>query len=120
MINWKSKKGLKGWREHSVSPTANIIKEAPILVLVFKEKDNDWIVGDNLLLGAAIQNICLSATACGLGSLWIRDTVYVQEEIAKLVGYGHLELNSAISIGYADESPKPRSRKSIDEIMKYL
>ena len=46
----------------------------------------------------------------GLGSLWIRDTVYMQKEIAKLVGE-EKELICAISIGYPNQDPHPRPRK---------
>lgn len=101
----------------SVKETAHIMKEAPILILVFREKDDNWLIGDSLSIGAAIEHICLRATDLGLGSLWIRDIVYTQQEIANLVGKSDMELISAISIGYADESPKPRTRKKLNEVL---
>ncbi len=79
----------------SVLATSNVIKDAPILILVFKEKNDNWLTGDHLSIGACIENILLRATDLNLGSLWIRDIAYTKEEIAKLVGYEHLELNSA-------------------------
>ena len=54
-----------------------------------------------------------------LGSLWIRDTVYSQKEIAKLVGYENKELISAISVGYTDETPKQRPRKELNEVLEW-
>lgn len=120
MLHQQEKTPIQDKKNSSVAATAKLIKEAPILILVWKEKANNWLIGDHLSIGAAIQNICLTATASGLGSLWIRDIVSVREEVAQLVGYPHLELNSAIAIGYADEDPSPRPRKGLDEIMKFL
>ena len=103
----------------SVKETSNIIKEAPILILVFKPKQDNWIIGDSLSIGAAIEHICLRATDLGLGSLWIRDIVYTQKEIANLVWKEDMELISAVSIGYPDESPKQRPRKKLNEILEW-
>ena len=46
----------------SVKATAKIIKEAPILILVFKPNNDNWNTGDTLSVGGAIENICLRAT----------------------------------------------------------
>ena len=103
----------------SVKATAYIIKEAPVLILVFRAKEENWIVGDSLSIGAAIEHICLRAIDLELGSLWIRDIVYTQKEIAKLVGKDDMELISAISIGYSDEKPKERTKKKLNEILEW-
>ena len=103
----------------SVKATAYIMKEAPVLILVFRYRDDNWIIGDSLSIGAAIENICLRATDLGIGSLWIRDIVYTQKEIAKLVGKDDMELISAISIGYPNEKPKQRKRKKLNEILEW-
>lgn len=104
----------------SVNPTANIIKQAPILILVFREKDDNWIIGDNLSIGACVQNMCLRATDLGLGTLWIRDIVYVAEDVAKMLGHSDLELNCAVSLGYPNQSPKMRPRKNLEDIMEWI
>lgn len=103
----------------SVNAIAQTIKEAPILILVFKENEDNWIIGDTLSIGASIEHICLRATDLGLGSLWIRDTVYTQKEIAKLVNHENMELISAISIGHSNEEPKQRPRKELKEILEW-
>lgn len=103
----------------SIKATAKIIQEAPILILVLKEYGDNWIVGDSLSIGGAIEHICLRATDLGLGSLWIRDIVYTQKEIAKLVGYDDMELISAVSIGYPDENPNQRPRKNLTEVLEW-
>ena len=104
----------------SVSPTANIIKQAPILILVFREKNDNWIIGDNLSIGACVQNMCLRATDLGLGTLWIRDIVYVSEDVAEMLGHSDLELNCAVSLGYPNQSPKMRPRKNLEDIMEWV
>lgn len=104
----------------SVKFTAGIMKEAPVLILVLKEYDDNWKTGDALSIGGAIEHICLRATDLGLGSLWIRDTAYTQKEIAKLIGYENMEVISAISIGYPNQSPKQRPRKELNEILEWL
>ena len=106
-------------KNSSVKSTANIMKQAPILILVFKPKCDNWIIGDLLSIGSAIEHICLRATDLGLGSLWIRDIVYTQKEIANLVNKNDMELISAISIGYPDENPKQRPRKKLNEILEW-
>lgn len=103
----------------SVNPTANIIKQAPILVLIFREKNENWIVGDNLSIGACVENMCLRATDLGIGSLWIRDTVYVADEVARMLGHKDMELNCALALGYASQSPKQRPRKELKDIMEW-
>ena len=104
----------------SVNPTAEAIKQAPVLVLIFRPKDNDWIVGDNLSIGACVENMCLRATDLGIGSLWIRDVVYVSESVAKMLNYHKLELNCALSLGVANEKPKQRPRNELNDIVKWL
>ena len=103
----------------SVKKTALIIKQAPILILVFRPKDRNWIIGDSLSIGAAIEHICLKAVDLGLGSLWTRDIIYTKDLIEKLVGQQQMELNSAIAIGYQDEYPKQRLRKKLKDIIEW-
>lgn len=118
----ESKKSMKrkiSSANSSVKATANIMKQAPILILVFKTQEDDWIISDSLSIGAAIEHICLKATELELGSLWIRDIAYTQKEIAKLVNKDDMELISAILIGYPNESPRQRPRKKLNEILEW-
>lgn len=93
------------------------IKSAPLLILVFREKDEIWDLGDYVSIGAAIEHICLEAVNLDLGSVWIRDTAYTEKEICTYAGYPDLELVSTVAIGYPDEDPEARPRKAIDEIV---
>ena len=64
--------------------------------------------------------MCLRATDLGLGTLWIRDIVYVAEDVAKMLGHSDLELNCAVSLGYPNQSPKMRPRKNLEDIMEWI
>ena len=124
MIKWHQSIDLKDYENKhkypsSIEYTAKVMKEANTLVLVFREKDDNWLIGDTLSIGACIQNILLRATDLGLGSLWIRDTNNVKDEIEKIFNYDNLELNSAIVLGYTEHSPKQRPRKELKDIVVY-
>ncbi len=103
----------------SIGPTASIIKEAPVMILIFRAPDKGWEGGDNLAIGACIENMCLRATELGLGTLWIRDIYRTRKEIAELLGHSELELNSALLIGYANENYPKAPRKKLSEIVEW-
>ena len=103
----------------SVNPTANVIKQAPILILIFREKNDNWIIGDSLSIGACVENMCLRATELGIGTLWIRDTVYVAEDVAKMLNHENMELNCAVALGIANQNPKQRPRKELKDIVEW-
>lgn len=101
---------------NSVASTAKVIKDAPVLILIFKDKDDDWETSDNLSIGGCVQNMLLYAASIDLGSLWIRDTYCVAEELSKLYG-GNRELSCAISLGHPNESPSKRPRRDLSDIV---
>lgn len=100
---------------NTVKSSAQIIIKANALIAVFKEDNKDWIFSDLLSIGAAIEHICLGCTDLGLGSVWIADVCFSAKEISKYLGYENLSLVSVIAIGYPDEFPNPRPRKSLGE-----
>ena len=83
---------------NSVKATAKVMKEAPVLILVLKDYEDNWLTGDLLSIGGAIEHICLRATDLGLGSLWIRDIVYTKKEIAKLNMDGLMRMDKDIMV----------------------
>lgn len=102
---------------NSAGYSARVIQEAPVLLLVLREKDLLWKDSDYLSIGAAIEHICLEAVNLGLGALWIRDTVYSEKAILQAIGYPELDLVSGIAVGYAAEAPAPRPRFTLNELM---
>lgn len=103
----------------SVKASIEIIKEAPVLILVFREREVDWMQGDYLSIGCAVEHICLRATDLGLGSLWIRDVIYARDEISAFVHKDDMELVTAVSVGYSNVIPLERRKKEITEIMEW-
>lgn len=92
----------------SLVNSIRIITEAPILILVFREKDEVWKEGDYLSIGCSVEHITLRATDLGLGTLWIRDVIYMKSEIAKLFEKQNMELVTGITVGYSTEYPYER------------
>ena len=65
-----------------------------------------------------IENMTLTATELGLGSLWICNTYFAQYELnkwAKIDG----EVCAALALGYADESPASRPRSKLESIVQW-
>lgn len=104
----------------SVLNSIRVIKEAPILILVFRKYDKDWTEGDFLSIGASIENLCLRATDLGLSTLWIRDVIYTREEITNFITTEDKELVSGISVGYSTEFPYERKKKELKDIMIWM
>ena len=61
----------------------------------------------------AIENMTLAATELGLGSLWICNTFFAQEELNHWLNADG-QLYAALAVGYADEAPAPRPRRKAE------
>ncbi len=110
--------------------TAGIMARAPVTIFVFDgqvsvDRNEPSSIGDLMdivdiqSIGAAVQNMLLAALDRGLGTLWICDIFYAQEELCEWLGERHL-LVAAVSLGYPDEAPGPRPRKSVDEVTTWF
>ena len=106
----------QGKKGESIINTANIMKQAPVLILVFNSFEEHFLEPNMQSIGACIENICLAATNLGLGSLWIANTNYAKTEIEGLFPKQEGSLTAAISLGYADENPSARPRKNLEEV----
>ena len=102
---------------HTGVHTAGIIDDANQLIVVFIDnqisENRDM---DILSIGGAIENMILSLNDMGLGSVWIGNTNLIAEEISDILNV-NLETVSSIAIGKPDQSPKPRPRKDIEEVI---
>lgn len=107
-------KDIKG---HTGPHTANIIREVPSLIMVFidnqNKEDRDM---DIISIGACIENMILSFTNMGLGTLWIGNTNFVSKEIGELLQVPY-ETVSCIGVGYKNQDPHARPRKDINEVI---
>lgn len=105
--------------------TLRIMAEAPAIIYIVNTLGSDveaaadadtriFDICNAQSIGAAIENMTLAATELGLGSLWICDTYFAYRELC-----GWLQedgtLAAALAVGYADEVPASRPRKTLDE-----
>lgn len=109
--------------------TLSIMRKAPVTVFVFSpgiphigmQRDLAETMHDLASvqsIGAAIQNMLLSALEIGLGSLWICDVYLAYEELVKYFGKDSLMV-AAVSLGVPDESPVMRPRKPTEELIQW-
>lgn len=64
----------------------------------------------------SIEHIVLRALDCGLGTCWVR--LIDEQAIKTIFGWGDsISVVALLPLGYPDESPVPRKRKTIEEII---
>ena len=103
----------------SIIPTAKIMKEAPVFIAIFNTW-NDKIINSNLQsIGACIENIFLTATDMGIGSLWICDIDCAFKEVEELLGKKNISLVAGISLGYPLENPEARPRLDMSKLAEW-
>lgn len=109
--------------------TLKIMEQAPVIIFVVNTLGKDihssftpeefiYEICNAQSIGAAIENMTLTATELGLGSLWICDTYFAYRELKnwlKVEG----ELFAAMAVGYADENPLARPRKKLDDVVEW-
>lgn len=119
MIEKAEEKIKRGGNAGSIKNTAKIMKEAPVFIAVFNSW-NEKIINSNLQsIGACIENICLTATDMGIGSLWICDIDCAFKEVEDLLGKENISLVAGISLGYPLENPNARPRLEINELVDW-
>ena len=101
----------------SIQNTARIIKEAPVLFVVFEEKTDLNVKMQQQSIGAFMENMCLEATALGIGSLWIGHILEVEKEIKQLF-HEKRKVACALAIGYTDVNPSARPRKNLKDMIQ--
>lgn len=109
--------------------TARVLEQAPVIVFVMNTKGKDYRkekplaeklaeLADIQSVSAAIQNMCLEATARGIGTLWTCNIFFAYEELkAWLDTEG--EMVAAIALGYTDKEGKSLPRKPWEETVFY-
>lgn len=123
---FKARFGNTGSAEYS----ANIMEQSPAVIFIFNPGGvHPWkrkTVGQQFTeivdvqsVGAAIQNMILAAESLGIGTLWICDVFQAYEELCKWLKKD-CQMVAALALGYKDENPPARPRKSIDEITEWI
>lgn len=109
--------------------TIRVMEEAPCLIAVLNTnqktpfdsiEDEKRIVEicDSLSIGAAIENMILTATSYGLGTLWIANTCFAYNELIDFIETDS-QLTGIVAIGFANETPAKRPRKPVADIVEY-
>ena len=65
-----------------------------------------------------IEDMILTATGYGLGTLWIANTCFAYNELMDFIGTDS-QLTGIVAVGFADEVPAKRPRKPFEEIIEY-
>jgi len=102
------------------------VEEAPIVIVVCADENRSFqgysVRGKTLYCiqdtAAAIQNIHLTAHSLGLGTCWIG--AFSEGETAKILKVPNgVRPVAIVPIGYPAESPAPRNRRPINQIIHY-
>lgn len=109
--------------------TLKIMMEAPVTIwiintlgadltqpLTFEERVYESC--NTQSIGAAIENMALTATDMGLGSIWIGDIFFAYPELSQWL-HTKGTLLAALAIGYPAESPASRPRKAFGDIVQW-
>lgn len=103
-----------------------VMAHAPVNVFIYRpNRSAPWLTDsenqyyrdlvDVQSVGAAIQNMVLEAQELGIGSLWVCDVFDAFDEISQWLGESS-QMIAALCLGYADESPEARKRRSIQMV----
>lgn len=109
--------------------TVKILEQAPVVIFVvnsmgkglFKEltiEERIYDICNIQSIGASIQNMLLTATEKGIGSLWICDTYFAYQELCEWLNVEG-EFLAAAAFGYPSEAPKERPRKKLEDVLEW-
>jgi len=96
----------------------DIIRDAPVLILVFMDISDSYNRDKDLMaIGACIQNMLLVIESMGLAACWLGEILNQKQQVHKfLTTDSDLELMAVISLGYSDEDLTQTSRKSLKSL----
>ena len=116
--------------------SVNVMREAPVVVLVSNERGKGIDFTDNLSvdervaeicnvqsIAAAVENMLLAAQELGIGSLWICDVFFAYPEISEWLekkNPGHGMMVAALAFGYGEEVPRARARKTLHDVATFI
>ncbi len=120
IMTFKANKTQNLSESAGIKNTARIIREAPVFIAVFNTWGTEKLNSNLQSIGACIENICLSATNLGLGSLWICDIDCCFSELQELLGKSKTSLVAGVALGYSLENPSARPRLKVKEITDWM
>lgn len=96
------------------------IAAAPVVIVACADPSRPGTKGDQeyymLDVGIAMEHLVLAATDRGLGTCWIG--AFDEEAAKSALGVPeNIRIVASTPLGYPDQEPGPRKRRSLDEIM---
>ncbi|MBW2028768.1 MAG: nitroreductase family protein [Deltaproteobacteria bacterium] len=114
------KKRQKIMEKLTAGYVSSFLENAPLIIIVCGRKDVWDLPYD---CSAAIENILIMAAAAGLGTCWVESPVMDVRDEEKIKEMLRIPRNykvlTAISVGVPDESPKPRPRLPLEDLVFY-
>ena len=109
--------------------TVQIAAQAPVVILAVNTlgkgpladltaEESVYQICNIQSVSAAIENMLLAAAQKRIGSLWICDTYFAYEELNQWKGTPG-DLIAAIALGYPEEAPGPRPRKTLEDVVEW-
>ncbi len=94
------------------------IKNAPVLIVVFLDKDHMYhYVKDVQSTGACIQNMLLAIHSLGLGGVWLGEILKNREMVNKILEVPEsYELMAVIALGNPVEKIRISERKDLNQL----
>ncbi len=90
----------------------------PIYSDNYRELERLWA---HQSIAAAFENMILAAWSMGIGSVWLGVPLLMEKEFNEILEPpSGLELAGILALGYPEEQPKPRKRKSLEEVSKII
>lgn len=131
-----SEEGLEKGREALSGANGKWANRAPLLIVGYSRKEDDCVIDDGRAyhqfdLGMSVMNLMLSAThhdlvarpMAGFSPAKIKELfdLSAQEEPLIMIAVGYKSSDdSHVSDAYKEIAKKPRTRKSVEEIIKSL
>jgi len=109
-------------REVAEAAGQGFIAEAPVIIAAVALEPEHIMRSGNpayaIDLAIAVDNMTLQATEEGLGTCWIG--AFSQEEVKKVLEVPEeYKVVALMPLGFPAEKGRPKSRKSLDEIISY-
>lgn len=106
----------------AASTNQRFVGEAPIVIAACAETDNHLMACGQLCypidVAISIDHMTLVAVEEGLGTCWIG--AFYEDQVKDILGVPEkIRVVELLTLGYPDDSPKPKIRKSLDEIVMF-
>lgn len=111
----------------TINSTVKFMRASSATILVFMPRRIarmaerypwQFIIPELTSVGACFENMSLKAHDMGLGTLWVGNILYAQDYMTER--FGNDIIAGCLCVGYPDEDPAPRPRKSFEELVEFV